>query len=423
MRLFGGFGIGRWFGFEIRIDYSWFLVFFLVVWTFSASEFPRQMPGASQTVYYAAGTAAALLLFLSVLLHELSHASVARTRGVEVESITLFIFGGVAQMGMDARTAADEFLLTAAGPLCSLLLGATFWGLGQAGQAVGAPDAALLVTNTLAVVNVALAVFNMIPGFPLDGGRIFRSAVWWITGDATRATRWATRGGQLFGWLLIGVGLLSLWEGYTLNGMWAVFIGWFLSSAAASSWRQFRARQMLSGVQARRVMAPDPVALQGETSVEEAVRSYFLVRPYGAYPVVVSGRVAGLVGLDEAAEVERERRPHVPVAEIMKPVDEVPTIAPDASLDEVLQRIQSAETDRALVVEHGHLLGVITLGEIGSWLERARKLGVEELDPEEMPVVRRELDPAAGEHAPGDGASSLEGGDHREEWTDGRERG
>lgn len=378
MRLFGGFSVGRWFGFEIRIDYSWFLVFFLVVWTFSASEFPRQMPGASQTVYYVAGTSAALLLFLSVLLHELSHATVARSRGLEVESITLFIFGGVAQMGMEARTAADEFLLTAAGPLCSLALGGAFWGIGQAAEAVGAPAPTLLVTNTLAVVNVALAVFNMIPGFPLDGGRIFRSAVWWVTGDATRATRWATRGGQGFGWLLIGLGALSLWQGYALNGMWAMFIGWFLSSAASSSWRQFLARKLLSGVRAERVMTPEPVALPADTSVEEAVRSYFLSRPYGAYPVVVDGRVEGLIGLEEAASVEPERRPSTPVSEVMRPVEKVPTVGPGETLETVLQRIHSADTDRALVVEEDRLLGVITLGEIGSWLERARKLGLEE---------------------------------------------
>lgn len=379
MRLFGGFGLGRWFGFAIRIDYSWFLIFFLVVWTFSAGEFPRQMPGGSEILYYGMGTVAALLLFLSVLLHELSHSVVARSRGLEVEGITLFIFGGVAQTRMEARTAADEFLLTAAGPLCSVALGGVFWGLARAAGAVGAPEAAIVVTRTLAVVNVALAVFNMIPGFPLDGGRIFRSAVWWITGDARRATRWATRIGQGFGWLLVGVGALSFVLGQPpLNGLWSAFIGWFLASAAGTSWDQFEARRLLSGVRVDEIMTADPVAVHAETSLADVVRTHFLRHPHGAYPVVRGGRVVGLVSVDDVAKVPPARRAATSVSEVAAPLDAVPTVASDDPLDRVLTEVGSAEADRALVVDGDRLVGVVTMRQMAGWLERARELGVEE---------------------------------------------
>ena len=376
MRLFGGFSLGHWLGFEIRIDYSWFLVFFLVLWTFAEGEFPRQIEGLADPAYYVMGTAAALLLFLSVLLHELSHSVVARSRGLEVEGITLFIFGGVARTRMEAKTAADEFLLTAAGPLCSLALGAAFWGLAEGAAAAGLPAPAAAVGRTLAYVNWALAVFNMIPGFPLDGGRIFRSAVWGITGDVERATRWATRGGQAFGWFLVAVGAYLVLEYQAmLNGLWAGFIGWFLATAASSSWDQFEARRILSGVPVTRAMDADPPAVDAEITLEEAARSYFLRRPHKAYPVVRGERVLGLLDVDDVADVPPGRRGEVSVAEAMTPVHELPTTGPDATLDDVLSRLSGDEADRALVVEGERLLGVLTLRQIVDWLERARALG------------------------------------------------
>lgn len=400
MRLFGGFGVGRWFGFQIRIDYSWFLIFFLVVWTFAAGEFPRQMPGATEAVYYAMGTAGALLLFLSVLLHELSHSAVARSRGLEVEGITLFIFGGVAQTRMEARTPADEFLLTAAGPLCSLALGGAFWGLAEGAGALGAPEAVVVVTRTLAVVNVALAVFNMIPGFPLDGGRIFRSTVWWITGDARRATRWATRIGQAFGWLLVGVGAYAFLVGQpALNGLWSAFIGWFLASAAGTSWDQFEARRVLSGVRVDQIMSRDPVAVEADTTVDAAVRTYFLRHPHGAYPVMRDGELVGLVSVDDVARVEPGRRAATRVAEVATPLDAVPTVRADTPLDEVLTQVSSSDADRALVVDGGRLAGLVTLRQIGAWLERAKEL---EMDEEEAPAARPEREgPTSGDGTPG----------------------
>jgi Zn-dependent protease len=320
---------------------------------------------------------AALLLFASVLLHELSHSAVARTRGLEVEGITLFIFGGVAQTRMEARTAADEFLLTAAGPLSSLALGGLFWGLALLAETAGLGAPVVAVARTLALVNVALAIFNMIPGFPLDGGRIFRSAVWHFTGSLETATRWASRGGQAFGWLLMGFGAVSLWQGFLLNGLWAAFIGWFLSSAASSSWRHFEARQLLSDVPVARVMTADPVTVEAADRVADVVERHFLRRPYEAYPVLDQGRAAGLLTLEAVASLGPSERREARVRQVMEPLADVPTAGPEEGLDEVLTRLSSGDHDQALVVEDGRLVGLLTLGEISSWIQRLRKLGLD----------------------------------------------
>lgn len=408
MRLFGGFSLGRWFGFEIRIDYSWFLIFFLVVWTLSSAEFPRQLPGGSTALYYAMGTVAALLLFASVLLHELSHSAVARTRGLEVEGITLFIFGGVAQTRMEAKTAADEFLLTAAGPLSSLALGAFFYGVAVLADFMGWGAATVTVARTLALINVALAVFNMIPGFPLDGGRIFRSAVWHFTGSLETATRWASRGGQAFGWLLMGFGAVSLWQGFLLNGLWAAFIGWFLSSAAASSWRHFQARQLLSDVPVDRVMTADPVTLEPGERIADVVETHFLRRPYDAYPVTDRGRAVGLLTVEAVAALEPHERRGARVGEVMEPMAEVPTAGPEDPLDDVLTELSASDHDQLLVVRDQRLVGLVTLDEISSWIQRIRRLG---LDGDDGAPRRRAGGDRPGERspapAPADGDARL----------------
>lgn len=384
MRLFGGFSLGRWFGFEVRIDYSWFLLFFLVVWTLSAQEFPRRLDDGDVLLHYGMGTVAALLVFLSVLLHELSHSAVARARGLEVEGITLFIFGGVAQTRMEARTAADEFLLTAAGPLSSVALGGLFYALYVAADFAGWGSPVEVVAHTLFVINVALAVFNMIPGFPLDGGRIFRSAVWHFTGDVEKATRWATRGGQAFGYLLIGLGLALVFftRGGLVSGMWAAFIGWFLSHAAASSWRQFSARRLLSHVPVGRVMTSDPVTVVPGARVADVVESLFLRHPYNAYPVVAKdGVVTGLLTLDDVAAVPAAERDATPVSAAMTMLDDVPTAEPGETLDDVLTRLGGSDLSRLLVVRDGELVGLVTMDEVAGWIERARKLGLDEDGP------------------------------------------
>lgn len=241
----GGIDVARIFGIRLRLDWSWFFVLFLLTWTFATFDFPLRAPGFAPAAYWWLGFAGALLLFVSVLVHELAHAVTARARGIPVEGITLFIFGGVAEMRMEARRPVDEFVLTVVGPLASLALAGAFWGAGR--LASGGEGAVLagvaLLALTLSRLNLILAVFNMIPAFPLDGGRILRSALWQLTGDIGRATRWAAWVGRMFGWALIGWGVwMFVVLGASLAGAWAAFLGWFLAGAARAALARNRER-------------------------------------------------------------------------------------------------------------------------------------------------------------------------------------
>lgn len=374
--LLGGFRIGRWFGFPIRIDYSWFLVAALVVWTFSASEFPRLLPGYDRPTYLAMGVAAAVLFFLSVLLHELGHAIVGRSRGITVEGITLFIFGGIAQAREEARRPLDEFLLTVAGPLTSVFLAGVFWVAHLGGLAVGAPPAVPAVLRFIGVLNFVLAVFNLIPGFPLDGGRIFRSIVWAATGDMARATRWATWGGRLFGGALIAIGVWGLASGLILGGLWAAFIGWFLVNAASTSYRQFRLRRVLEMIPVERVMMVEPRTVPANEPVEGVIRDWFLRGRQDVYPVELDGIVLGVVSVDDVADVPPERRATVTAAQVMRATYDLPSVAPDETLADVVLRLGAGERSMALVLDEGGLVGLLDARDVGQWAARLERLGL-----------------------------------------------
>lgn len=242
-----GLDAGRVLGIRLRLDWSWFVVLLLLSWSFARLDFPFRAPGFSDGTYWVLGVAMSLVLFASVLVHELAHAVAARSRGIPVARITLFIFGGVAEMRMEATRPIDEFVLTIAGPLASLALAGLFAALGAGAEAAGAPTASSL-SWSLSQLNLVLAVFNMVPAFPLDGGRILRAALWQLTGDLRRATRWATAAGRLFGWLLIAWGVwMFVALGARLAGGWAMFLGWFLAGAAASAARRNREREEVEG--------------------------------------------------------------------------------------------------------------------------------------------------------------------------------
>ena len=236
----GGIDAGRILGVRLRLDWSWFVVLVLLSWSFARLDFPFRAPGFSSGAYWLLGVAMSLTLFASVLVHELAHAVAARSRGIPVDRITLFIFGGVAEMRMEARRPIDEFVLTIAGPLASLGLAGLFtavgWGTGAAGWITASS-----LAGTLAQLNLILAVFNMLPAYPLDGGRVLRAGLWQVSGDLRFATRWATTLGRLFGWLLVGWGAWMFFvAGARLAGGWAMFLGWFLASAAAGAARRNR---------------------------------------------------------------------------------------------------------------------------------------------------------------------------------------
>ena len=386
--MLGGFGLGHWFGFRIRIDASWFIVFALVTWTFAVWELPVKLPGMEGSLYLWLGVVGALLLFLSVLLHELAHSVVARSRGIPVHGITLFIFGGVAEMSMEARTPGDEFAITVAGPLASLTLAALFGLVSRAGWSIGI-DAAGALAGTLAFLNLVLAVFNMIPAFPLDGGRVLHAAIWKLSGDQSLATRWATFVGRAFGWTLIGFGFalifasflsLSL-QGARLSGLWMILLGWFLGSAAAAAARFERFRSRIAGVPIASVFSGKQIAVPESMSVQELVRSMLLRTYTGGLPVERRGRIVGTVTPADVAEVRPNERREVPVLEVMVPSEDVPTVDDEASLAEVTAGLRASGGDRVFVTHDDEILGVLTLRDVNRWIERTRELG---LDPRDV---------------------------------------
>jgi Zn-dependent protease len=370
---FGGLDVARIFGIRLRLDWSWFVVLLLLTWTFATFDFPLRAPGFPATVYWGLGFAAALLLFFSVLVHELAHAVTARRRGIPVERITLFIFGGVAEMRMEAKRPIDEFVLTIVGPLTSLAMAGLFWGLGRGAIAAGADGAALLAT-TLARLNLILAIFNMVPAFPLDGGRVLRSVLWQLTGNLTRATRWAAGVGRLFGWLLIAWGAwMFLVMGARLAGAWAAFLGWFLAGAAASAVQRRRmhgVRESLSGYPVSAVLAGGQEPVSAAASVEALIRESLLARPGDARLVVSGGRPVGAVTLAAAAAVPEHERIEKPVFEIMTPLSELPRFRADHPLAAAAAALSRDRQRPALVGAPDGTLGVLTMSDVDRWIER-----------------------------------------------------
>ncbi|HKJ93944.1 MAG TPA: site-2 protease family protein [Longimicrobiales bacterium] len=371
----GSFRLGAIFGFEIRIDFSWFIIFFLILWTFSDAVFPHQYPGLSTVAYYAMGTAGALLFFASLIAHELSHSLVARTKGIPVEGITLFIFGGMARTRMDAESPADEFQIAGIGPLTSLLLAGLFYLVHWIGTAAGWSTAVTGVAGYLALWNIALAIFNLLPGFPLDGGRVFRAIVWRITDDADKATRWASTGGKWLGYILVAWGVVSVFTGFLLNGLWLVFIGWFLRNAAEAGYQQFVMRAALGGVRAYHAMTRAPETVPPDLDLRSLVDDHFMRRRFHAFPVVDDGRPVGLVTLARVKDKPRDEWSRYSVRDVMRPLDDQIAVASTDPLTDVLEKINDTDTRRVLVIDDGQLVGIITGADIAGWLKRAKELG------------------------------------------------
>lgn len=365
MRL-GGFRAGRLLGFRIRIDYSWFVVLVLVTWTFASWQFPEDLPGLSRAAYLGMGLAGALLLFLSVLLHELAHSVVARSRGISVQGITLFIFGGVAEMSREPDRALDEFLLTIVGPLSSLALSGAFLALARLFESANVAPAAV-VAGTLAMLNLVLAIFNMVPAFPLDGGRVLRAVLWKLTGDPYRATRWATWVGRGFGWLLIAYGLFLFLNGIQFAGVWGIFLGWFLASAATSAADQNRLKQTLEGVTVGDVLSGPAVFVPGEITAEELVDRYFLRYPATAFPVVRGRSIVGVVAVGDVSRLSIDARAATSLFDIMRPIEEVPVVRASRPLVELALAVRAGNQDRMMVVRDAEVLGALTAEDIAGW--------------------------------------------------------
>jgi Zn-dependent protease len=320
------------------------------------------------------GLTGSLLFFVSLLAHELSHSLVARSKGIEVEGITLFVFGGVARTRSEATSPGDEFLIAGVGPLASILIAILFYGLAIAAGRLGFGDATVAVFDYLALLNMVLAIFNLLPGFPLDGGRLFRAVVWKFTGSMRRATRVATTGGRWLGYALVALGILQAFNGIVVSGLWLVFIGWYLRNAAVMSYQQQLVRELLGGVLAAQTMSPSPETVPPDISLDRLFDEHFLRSRFIAFPVVDRARPVGIITLHQVREVPREQWSSLTVRDVMAPANEDTVVAPDENMMAVMDRLQNSPARRVLVIDNDRLEGIITARDVTHWLEKARQI-------------------------------------------------
>ena len=361
------FTIGRIAGIRIGINWSWSIVFALIVWTLDSTVFPQSNPGLSSGTYLVMALVAAPVFFASLLLHELGHALQARRDGVEIEGITLWLFGGVARFRTMFPSAGAELRIALAGPLVSLLLGAMFVAISALGGAGGAAGG---VAAWLGYINLLLLGFNLLPALPLDGGRVFRSLVWLRTGDFSRATRIAADTARGFGYLLIGLGLLLFVVQGAWSGAWLAFLGWFLLQAAAAEARYGLLRDALGDLRVGDLMIREPETVHEHASLAEFMDSVAYVHHYTTYPVLQDGRVVGLLPFAAVARVPRARWETTRVADCMIPTPEVPTVAVDEPLFQAVGEMTAGPVDRALVVDGDRVVGLLSISDVGRLISR-----------------------------------------------------
>jgi len=358
--------LGRIAGIPIGLDSSWFLIFALVTWTLASGYYPAEFKGWPVWEYWVMGALTAVLFFASVLLHELSHSLVARPLGTSVRGITLFIFGGVSQLAGGTASASREFLIAVAGPAASLLLAAVFRLLEPAASGA-APAVALL--RYLAYINAILGLFNLVPGFPLDGGRVFKAIVWGVTHDADRATRVAGTVGRIVGYLFVLFGVWQIFGGNFINGLWISFIGWFLENAAVSEMQGQAILEILMGHKVREAMRPDYASVPADRTLQELVDGHVLVRGTRCFLVERDGRVVGLLTLHRITKQPRASWAAVTAGEVMIPKAEMRVTRQDADLRDVLQKMDRDGVNQLPVMENGHALGMVSREDIIGFLK------------------------------------------------------
>jgi Zn-dependent protease len=358
-------------GIPIGVDASWLLILALLTLDF-AYGFPdflyEVFPGTRAVLrpweHWLMGLITALAFFACIVLHELGHALVARARGMRIRGITLFLLGGVAEIEDEPPSAATEFLMAIAGPVVSLILAIVFWVVAVAGYHAAWPGPAVLVLGSLAFINSIVLAFNLVPAFPLDGGRVLRSILWGAFGNLQRATFWAAGAGQLFAWMLIAWGVFLLVNGNLVSAIWSMFIGWFLMQAAQSSYQQVVMRRALEGESVRRFMNPQPIVVPPSLDLRHWVEDYVYRYHRKAFPVATDGHLDGFISTAALARIPREEWDLHTIGEVMEH-DLTPfTVPPDADALTALNRMQQTGSSRLLVAEGGRLVGILSLKDL-----------------------------------------------------------
>ncbi|OGO32933.1 MAG: hypothetical protein A2Z29_01715 [Chloroflexi bacterium RBG_16_56_11] len=361
-------------GIDIGIHYSWLFIFILITWSLAEGVFRVTVPGEETLTYWLMGVVASLMLFICVLLHELAHSLVARARGMSVNSITLFILGGVSNLEEEPARPAIEFSMAIVGPVTSLVLAGVFWGLERLSADGTVIDAML---GYLAYINLVLGIFNLVPGFPLDGGRVLRSILWSATGSLVKATNIAATVGRLLGWALIGFGVYQVLTGSMfgfLGGIWTAFIGWFLSSTADASRKEVMLRELLSGKKVRDIMSPKPETVTPDTTVDQLVTDIFNRKHGRALPVCQGERTEGIVTITDVKGLPREKWATTKVGEIMTRAP-LFTVSPDDDVSKALKLVTQHDVNQLLIQREGTCAGMLSRADIIRYVQLLQELG------------------------------------------------
>jgi Zn-dependent protease/CBS domain-containing protein len=364
-------------GIRIGTNWSVAIIFALIAVGLGTLQFPSANPRQSAVTYALASVITTIVFFASLLAHELAHSFVARRYRLTVTSITLFLFGGISQLSGDVPSPSAEVFIAGAGPLTSLVLGGLFVGAaalvaGTSPVAASLPGVVLTAFAYLGFTNLALAVFNVIPAAPLDGGRLLRALVWWRTGDRVKATVWAGRAGQVLGWVFIAGGLYAFFATENFSWVWIALIGWFVASGATAEARQAVVTGELRGIRVGQIMTPQPVTVPGSMSVTSFLDGYIFRMRHQGFPVTLDGqdKVTGLVTFNRIKQVPAAQREQTVLADIACPLSDVATASPDDSVADLIARLTACTDQRALVFREGTLVGIVSPSDITRMLDR-----------------------------------------------------
>ncbi|HEQ98948.1 MAG TPA: CBS domain-containing protein [candidate division Zixibacteria bacterium] len=364
------------FGFEVKLDWSWLILALLITWSLAAGLFPAMYEGFSTSIYWWMGAAGTIGLFFSVVFHELAHSLVARRHGIPMHGITLFIFGGMAEMTEEPQNPKSEIYMAVIGPITSIIIGLICLGVYYAWHGALSQSPVGGVINYLGFINLVLAGFNLIPAFPLDGGRILRSILWATKKNLRKATSIASKIGSGFGFLLLILGVVNIVSGNFIGGIWIFLIGLFIRGASQSSYQQLLVRQALEGEKVSRFMKKDPITVTPDLAVDDLVEDYIYRYHHKMFPVQEDNRLRGCVTINDVKNIKKEERDRHKVSEIIDECSDSNTISPDTDAVEALSRMRKNQKTRLMVVENGNLVGVLTLKDMLEFLNM--KMDLEE---------------------------------------------
>jgi Zn-dependent protease/CBS domain-containing protein len=368
----GSLRVARIAGIDIGIHYTWILIFVLISWSLAVGYFPVDYPGWAPWLYWVTSVVAALLLFVSVLIHELAHSLVAKSRGLPVKSITLFLLGGVSNLETEPEKPGVEFAVAIVGPLASVAIAGVFWAVDYFNLIqVGAARA---IAGYLVTINILLAAFNILPGFPLDGGRVLRSIIWGATNDLKKATNIAATVGQVFGWIMIALGVVLALTGNLISGIWLAFIGWFLNGAAEASRRELEMRSLWLNVRVSNVMNDKPETIEPGAPVEKLVNEIYVRRGLRSAPVVDDGRLQGIVTLADIKKIPMSEWRNTSVSSVMTR-QPLKTVKPDDNMSTAVQLMAQFSIDQLPVVVDDRIVGMLGRADIIRYVQVHHELG------------------------------------------------